>query len=473
MTIHKGCILKKILLIYTNNEQSPIPTYPIGLSYVASTLEAEGHSIEVLDLMFSKNCARDIKRAIHSFSPELIGISIRNIDNCCWEDSVFYLDRIKEEIVKSIREATEAPIVAGGSAVNISPKEVKEYIQVDYVITGDGETSFPTFINMLEDSYEPTRLESLECIKRPQISKWTNVQQYVRKGGRYPLQTKRGCSFKCTYCVYPAIEGKSYRRISPIQIADEIEEAKQKGVWQFEITDSVFNVPLDHAKEVCREIAKRNLDISLNTSGINPEFFDEELLRLMEEAGFEEYSFAPDSASAHILKTLGKGFKNKESLINAAKIVKKSHVQVTWWFLLGHPNESKETVEETIEFIKEHVRETDLAFCSVGVRILPGTTLRTIAIEEGQIGEEDSLLKPVFYTPKDITVDEINSLLEKAWEKLPQLMINGKGNRFMAHLSKMIKVWSKHRKPQWHMYTKMRKKSIDRAARKKKVLTGA
>lgn len=457
--------MKKILLIYTNNERSPIPTYPIGLSYVASTLETHGHNVEVVDLMFSKDCAKDVKRAVVSFQPDLIALSIRNIDNCCWEDSIFYLDRIKEVILQTVRDYTKAPVVAGGSAVNIMPEEIKTYLGVDHVITGDGEISFLTFLETEKDNFDPTRLNELDEIVRPQISKWIDVKKYIAQGGRYPLQTKRGCTFKCTYCVYPAIEGTSYRRISPTKIADEIEEAFKKGVWQFEITDSVFNVPLEHAKDVCREIASRNLDISLNTSGINPEFFDEELLELMGKAGFEEYSFAPDSASAHILSTLGKGFKNKESLIRAAKIVKKSDIHVTWWFLLGHPNESRETVQETLDFIRDHVRETDLAYCSVGVRILPGTKLHSIALEEGQIKEETSLLKPVFYTPNEITLPEISAMLCVEFEMMPQLLIGGKGFSFMKKLSGKIKVLTKHRKPQWHMLPKIRKKIISHRAR--------
>lgn len=462
--------MKKILFIYTNNEQSPIPTFPIGLSYVASTLAEKGHTIEVLDLMFSKNCSKDIEQAIQKFSPELIALSIRNIDNLCWEDSTFYLDRIRDEIVKTIRATSDVTIVAGGSAVNIMPQEIKEYLAIDNVITGDGEVSFLSYLEKEEDNCDPTRLEDLSIITRPQISNWTDVKKYAKHGGRYPVQTKRGCAFKCSYCVYPSIEGKSYREISPSQIVDEIEEANKKGIWQFEITDSVFNFPHNHAKNVCEEISKRGLNISLNTSGINPEFFTEDLLRAMEKAGFEEFSFSPDSASELVLNSLGKGFKNKESLIRAANIVKKSSIHTTWWFLLGHPNESKETILETIDFIREHVRETDLAYCTVGVRILPDTELHKIAIEEGQIEEGASILKPVFYTPKDISLPEITEILTEEFETIPHMMISGKVNKFMANLCTKIKIVTKHKKPVWEYAPIIRKKAMERAAKRNKSL---
>lgn len=461
--------MNNILLIYTNQEKSPIPTFPIGLSYVASALKKSHYNVEVLDLMFSKDCAKDIKNKLLTFSPDLVALSIRNIDNCCWEESRFYLPFIRDKIVNTIKNSTSAPLVAGGSAVNIMPKEIKEFLGIDNVITGDGEISFLQFLETQKDIISPIRLDELSDVHRPQISHWTNVKKYRNKGGRYPLQTKRGCTFKCTYCVYPSIEGTSYRLIDPVQIADEIEEAKKQGVWQFEITDSVFNVPLAHAKNVCKEICKRELNISLNTSGINPEFFDEELLQLMEEAGFEEYSFAPDSASALVLESLGKGFRNKESLIKAAQLVRKSKVHVTWWFLLGHPNENKETVQETLAFIREHVRETDLAFCSNGVRILPGTALRSIAIQEGQISEDTSLLEPLFYTPQNITLPEIAELLEEAYETMPNLLINGKEPPLMASISKQIKLITKHRKPAWARMPIIRKRKIDKMLKRRVV----
>ncbi len=74
----------RILLINTNQERWPIPAAPIGLSLVASSLRKAGHELRVIDRMFlfSKKQEQSLfPEAIKEFKPELIGLSIRNIDN--------------------------------------------------------------------------------------------------------------------------------------------------------------------------------------------------------------------------------------------------------------------------------------------------------------------------------------------------------------------------------------------------------
>lgn len=79
-----------ILLINANRFKHPWPVIPFGLSCVAAALEEKGHAIKMLDLCFSKNCSRDMKVCIESFHPEMIGVSIRNIDNSAGYNTDFF-----------------------------------------------------------------------------------------------------------------------------------------------------------------------------------------------------------------------------------------------------------------------------------------------------------------------------------------------------------------------------------------------
>ncbi|MBU0960930.1 MAG: hypothetical protein KKH60_05330, partial [Proteobacteria bacterium] len=97
-------------------------------------------------------------------------------------------------------------------------------------------------------------------------------------------------------CTYPVIEGKTYRTRTPKSIADEMEAVhKRLGFLTFEFVDSTFNDPPGHAEEICREIAKRNLNVQLRTMGINPAHATKELFDLMLAAGFSGWFTKPVS----------------------------------------------------------------------------------------------------------------------------------------------------------------------------------
>ena len=71
----------KILLISVNRERMPFPVFPLGLAYIAMALRKEGHQVEVMDLCFSQEISIDLNQTLHQFQPDLIGISLRNLDN--------------------------------------------------------------------------------------------------------------------------------------------------------------------------------------------------------------------------------------------------------------------------------------------------------------------------------------------------------------------------------------------------------
>src|SRR3990172_1941295 len=116
---------------------------------------------------------------------------------------------------------------------------------------------------------------------------WIDWPAYERAGGTWTVQTKRGCPLTCTYCAYPAIEGRVCRRRSAEEVVDEIERVMARiGPRTFEIVDSTFNVPAEHAEGICREIIRRGLKINLTAMGVNPLGVSGTLFALMRRAGF-------------------------------------------------------------------------------------------------------------------------------------------------------------------------------------------
>src|SRR5262245_36356186 len=117
-----------VLLVNPNREQMPWPVVPVGLCTVASSLARAGHDVDVLDLTFSRDPRRDTLARVRERAPALIGVTIRNIDNCNFESPHFYLEEIRDAVIHPIRElGSSAPIVIGGSAVNVSPGDTLAY----------------------------------------------------------------------------------------------------------------------------------------------------------------------------------------------------------------------------------------------------------------------------------------------------------------------------------------------------------
>jgi hypothetical protein len=71
----------RVLLVSTNRERQPYPVVPNGLACVASALDAAGHRVRFLDLCFASDPVASARRAAVEFKPDIIGVSVRNIDN--------------------------------------------------------------------------------------------------------------------------------------------------------------------------------------------------------------------------------------------------------------------------------------------------------------------------------------------------------------------------------------------------------
>ena len=92
-----------------------------------------------------KDIPAAVEEAIRSFQPEVIGVSVRNIDDQSMEQGRFLLDQAKE-VVRLCRGFSAAPIVIGGAGYSIFPESALEYLGADMGIQGEGEAAFPTSV---------------------------------------------------------------------------------------------------------------------------------------------------------------------------------------------------------------------------------------------------------------------------------------------------------------------------------------
>jgi len=124
----------KVLLISANRLVSPYPVYPMGLDYVAGALSR--HRVKILDMNLH---SRDsLFTVIDQFQPEVVGISMRNIDNNDAADPYGFMNEYKT-LVNAVRNRTRAVLVVGGTGFSIFPEQIMAALSVDYGIVGEGE----------------------------------------------------------------------------------------------------------------------------------------------------------------------------------------------------------------------------------------------------------------------------------------------------------------------------------------------
>ena len=139
----------RALLISANTEQLQMPVLPMGLACVAAAAEHAGHEVRFLNLM-TKDDFQELKleNAVSGFNPELIGVSVRNIDDQCMKSPRFLLDAVKN-VVTSCRRLTPVPIVLGGAGYSIYPRSALAYLGADMGIKGEGEAAFVKLLDAL------------------------------------------------------------------------------------------------------------------------------------------------------------------------------------------------------------------------------------------------------------------------------------------------------------------------------------
>ncbi|MBU1810547.1 MAG: cobalamin-dependent protein [Candidatus Omnitrophica bacterium] len=389
----------KVLLISSNISATPYSVYPLGLSMVAKFLVLAGHQVELFDFLES-NCSLEVLgEKVKYARPELIGISIRNIDNVNFLNEQRYISIVKD-IVAKIKKVSPRPVVLGGSGFSIMPREILEEVGADYGIIGEGEVAMVDFVNnAAKDIYPKERLinasHRLAGGRIPSAHYDQRLMDfYLKSGNVASLQTKRGCGHRCVYCTYPLLEGTNIRPRNPKDVVGDIEvlvnEHKAKYIF---FTDSVFNDDEGYYLDVVSQMKARKINTPW-CAFFKPDGLDSETILLMKQTGLKAAEMGADAASDIALKQLGKGFLF-EDVIRTNELFNSHGVATAHYFMFGCPGERKETIYQGIENIK-NLKKT-VSFIFMGIRILPGTKLYDLALKQKIISDGQNLLDSAYY----------------------------------------------------------------------------
>ena len=406
----------RILFISPNRLRLVVPPLPLGLASVVAAVQDE-HEVRVLDFMFAADPLEQVRRAVAEFAPEIIALSVRNIDNQDSRNPESFIGEIKN-LVNLLRKLSAAPIVVGGAGFSIMPRQFMEYLGADFGIAGEGEGAFREFLAALEGSRDwetvsglvwrdgedwrlnpVQRVADLKSLPPPALEYFTPdlYQEAVGSAklpGMAPVQTRRGCPMKCIYCTTPLLEGRLFRSWEPAQVASWLAAWHEKwGITRFYFVDNLFNCPPSYAKSLCRAIIDLKLPLEWGAL-INPSAPDRELFQLMRQAGGGFMQVGNESGSELVLANLGKGFGRRQVELTF-RILEEEGIAYSCFLLLGGPGETPDTVQESVALLEQY--HPKLVNLTVGVRIYPGLALHQTALEEGVVIPGDNLLQPRFY----------------------------------------------------------------------------
>ncbi|MBN1571137.1 MAG: radical SAM protein [Acidobacteria bacterium] len=419
----------QVALINTNRMQPPVA--PIALDYIAEALNTGGHEVKLLDLCWEDNPESAIKRFFGGSEFGLIGMTLRNTDDCAFTSRQSFLSGFVD-LVKSVRENSGAPVVLGGVGFSVMPEEILSLSKADYGVWGEGEFVLPQLANRLSKKESHEDLPNLVWKRNgtwqrnppswnspadlPAMSrKCVDNGRYFRMGGQAGFETKRGCSGACIYCADPVAKGKRVRLRPPAAVVNEIEQLIAQGIDVLHTCDGEFNIPGQHALEICREITRRGLGGRIRWYAYcSPIPFSRELAKEMRAAGCVGIDFGADHGDEAMLKRLGRDF-SPADIRNATCRAKEEGMTVMLDLLFGSPGETREGIAKTVELVKQS--DPHRAGVSLGVRVYPGTDLakevRSGECVAGLSGGKD-LFDPLFFLEPRIApfvFDWLNTLI--------------------------------------------------------------
>jgi radical SAM superfamily enzyme YgiQ (UPF0313 family) len=397
--------MAKVLLISCNTAREPYPVYPLGMTMVAEAVRARGHSVMQWDLLHTEASPDQTTATISDFEPDVIGLSLRNIDNCDSAGLVSFAESVGD-FVRTLRKCTDSPVVLGGAGYSLFPEVLLDRTGANYGIAGEGEATFCELVDDLVTG-KPVQhriLRGQGYMPGEQINAHTRDSQlasfYLSEGGMLNLQTKRGCPLRCAYCTYPVLEGRVYRFRPTEAVVDEIEALVERyGAEYYAIADSVFNDLEGRYLAIAEELVRRGITTPW-MAFFRPSRFVPDEVALLKRAGLHSVEWGTDGATDITLEGLRKGF-TWDEVENSNRLFAEAGICNAHFVIFGGPGETEQTLAQGLANLERLSDCVVFAYC--GIRILPGTAIHDLAIAEGQVTAEDDLLDARFYFSGDVT----------------------------------------------------------------------
>ncbi len=364
----------------------------LGIGYICACLERNGFDCKIFDAEFHSWTEKELLRRVEEYEPDAVGITAMTL-------KIVPASRLAGQLKKQLR----VPIIIGGCHVTALPERtLAEFSGFDYGVYGEGEKTILELLDCLKQDTEPDvsninglayrkgerifvneprpflTSEELDCLPYPAFHHYYGKNPDALKGRHsyYVIITSRGCPYRCAFCMQ--ILGHKVRRRSPENVCDELEYAiSTYGAHTIDFADEIFLFDGPETRGLLQLMINKGLPKRIRWSGlVRANFANRELIAMAKEAGCFHLEMGVESGDNEILKTINKNI-TVEQVKGAVKIIKEAGISLTTYYILGHPNETRQTLRKTINLAAE-LNTNDIA---VGLMVpYPGTKIFDMAL---------------------------------------------------------------------------------------------
>ncbi len=412
--------MKKIILI-----EPPAPGVHVfkhfilprlGLPILARALKNKGFEVDLYVKQLTKT---EIKKIISE--AYMVGLSSTSSTST---KAYEYADIFKKHNI---------PVVLGGSHFTFLPDEALDH--ADFVIRGEGESSFLELIDEIEGSKEYHKINGLSYsmndkkIHNPDRELLCNLDEVpfpdfsnmkLPKGKKLsikPLQTTRGCPFNCTFCSVTPMFGKRMRTRSIENVLEELRSYKNLHEETMFFYDDNFTGNKRFTKELLNRMIETNLLPRSWSAQVRSDLKnDPELLDLMQKAHCSGVYIGFESINPDTLKNIKKSQSNKD-IEDSIDAIHQRNIEIHGMFFFGEDNDKKESITETVKFcLKNKIESIQFLVLTP----LPGTELYKKYDEEKKIHNYDWKFydaQHVVHYPKNIHSYDLQKLVFNGMQK--------------------------------------------------------
>ncbi len=365
---------------------------PLGLLYVAAYLEQNtSHQVEILDTLLDRLTYEQIEEEIRQRKPDIVGIQAMTFTLI---DATLTAQAVKK-VDPSI------PVIFGGPHVFIYPQETMMIPEVDYIVIGEGEETFPQLIEALEKDRDLTHIHGIgyrDFQGNPQITSLVPLNQnlddlplparHLIPQERYysvlaketpvtTMMTSRGCPMRCIFCDRPHL-GKQFRYRSAENVVEEMARCEAMGIREIFVYDDTFTVRRDRVLEICRQRLEKGVSIAWDIRAhINT--MNDQVLDALAASNCTRIHYGVESGNKKISQILKKGI-DLDRTRDVFRKTKERGITTLGYFMIGNPSETREQALETIEFARS--LDADYIHLSLSTPF-PATELYRMGFQRG------------------------------------------------------------------------------------------